>query len=479
MIFEATYSAPIVRRLAATLRSATAILVAGCSTTGADSLALVAATLHDGSGAPAVADAVVLIRDGVISCAGSRDECPLPRGVPTRSLAGQHITPGLVDAHVHVSQTGWLDGRPDGVDLRARYPYDSVIRSARENPDRWYDAWTCSGITAAFDVGGMRWTVAQARRDSARHDAPHLAAAGPLISHAGREILSSDGDSTFIMLTSAEAGVAGVRALAAMGADAAKVWLLNPPDAEWPEIEARFLAVAAEANARGLPLIVHATTLREARSAVRAGAHMLVHSVESAVVDSAFIAALVAAGTIYVPTLRVGEHWTQAVYAGASGTAPALRDPLGCVDSATQARIADAAALPALYENVQAVLGRRQRAEANLAREDSVMAENLRRLHAAGAIIAVGTDAGNPLTLHGASIHDELAAFERAGISPDSILVMATRNGARAMRREDFGTVTAGKSADLLVLREDPRASSAAFLSRTGVMLKGSWLREP
>lgn len=456
-----------------------ALIVAACSSDGADRLALVGATLHTGTGAPAVSDAVVLVHDSIVVCAGSRDECPVPRGTATQSLVGQHITPGLVDAHVHVSQTGWLDGRPDGVDLRARYPYDSVIRHARDNPSRWYDAWTCAGITAAFDVGGMRWTVAQARRDAGQRSAPHLAAAGPLISHAGREILSSDGDSTFIMLTSAEAGIAGVRALAAMGADAAKVWLLNSPDAEWPEIEARFLAVAGEARAQQLPLIVHATTLREARSAVRAGAHMLVHSVESAIVDSGFVADLIAAGTIYVPTLRVGENWTQAVYAGASGVAPALRDSLGCVDSATQARIADAVALPALYDNVQAVLGRRQRAEASIAREDSVMAENLRRLHAAGAIIAVGTDAGNPLTLHGASIHDELAAFERAGIAPDSILVMATRNGARAMRREDFGTVTSGKSADLLVLREDPRASSAAFLSRSGVMLKGRWLRQP
>jgi imidazolonepropionase-like amidohydrolase len=109
---------------------------------------------------------------------------------------------------------------------------------------------------------------------------------------------------------------------------------------------------------------------------------------------------------------------------------------------------------------------------------DSVMAENLRRLHAAGATIAVGTDAGNPLTLHGASILDELAAMERAGIHAESLLVMATRNGARAMRRTDFGTLSAGMSADLTVLGADPgqgMASSLASLQR--VMLKGNWVK--
>lgn len=456
-----------------------ALLSLGCTAGDSATLALLGATLHDGRGAPAVDDAVVLLRDSVVACAGTREDCPVPRGVPTRDVSGLHLTPGLVDAHVHVSQTGWLDGRPDGVDLRARYPYDSVIRTARENPDRWYDAWTCAGITAAFDVGGMRWSVAQARRDATRPDAPHMAAAGPLITHAGNDVLSSDGDSTFITLSSADAGAAGVRALAAIGADAAKVWLIAPSEAEWAEIQARFLAVAAEARASGLPLIVHATTLREARAAVRAGAHMLVHSVESDLLDSAFVADLVAAGTVYVPTLIVGRNWTNAYFAGASGEAPVISDPLGCVDTATKARITDVAGLAALYENLDAMLRLRSRATAGLARDDSVMAENLRRVHAAGAVIAVGTDAGNPLTLHGASMHDELAAFERAGIPAESILVMATRNGARAMRREDFGTLETGKSADLLVLEDDPRRSSAAFLSRRGVMLKGRWLREP
>ncbi len=278
------------------------------------------------------------------------------------------------------------------------------------------------------------------------------------------------------LLTSADAGVAGVRKLKAMGAAAVKVWLLAPPDREWPEIRARFAAVAAESRVQGLPLIVHATSLREAHNAVREGAQMLVHSVQGEAVDSSFVADLVAARTVYVPTLVVSRNARAARIAGAAGQVPEISDPLGCVDAKTRALIADAGNLQDMYPDPVAVLTSRSRIEELNARQDSIMALNLRRLHAAGATIAVGTDAGNPLTLHGASMHDELSAMERAGIVPESLLVMATRNGAAAMRRTDFGTLAAGKRADLLVLGADPATGIAAFRTLRGVMLNGHWL---
>ncbi len=80
------------------------------------------ATLVDGTGAPPVPDAVVVLRDGKIDCAGSRAACPVPAGVDVTDLTGLWITPGLVDAHVHFSQTGWADGRPDSIDVRGAAP---------------------------------------------------------------------------------------------------------------------------------------------------------------------------------------------------------------------------------------------------------------------------------------------------------------------------------------------------------------------
>lgn len=102
------------------------------------------------------------------------------------------------------------------------------------------------------------------------------------------------------------------------------------------------------------------------------------------------------------------------------------------------------------------------------------MNENLRRVHEAGVTIATGTDAGNPLTLHGPSIYNEMEAMQAAGISARDVVVMSTRNGAVAMRRlEDFGTLEAGKLADLIVLEENPNEDVRAFRSLTHVMRAG------
>ena len=139
--------------------------------------------------------------------------------------------------------------------------------------------------------------------------------------------------------------------------------------------------------------------------------------------------------------------------------------------TATQAEIdAASAALERAHANISDQLTRLENAGAR----GVVMAENLRRVHAAGGAVATATDAGNPLTLHGPSIFDEMEAMQAAGLTPADVIVMSTRNGARAMRRDgDFGTLEAGKLADLLVLAENPLADVRAFRSRTHVMRGG------
>ena len=82
---------------------------------------------------------------------------------------------------------------------------------------------------------------------------------------------------------------------------------------------------------------------------------------------------------------------------------------------------------------------------------------NAERAQEAGVTVAVGTDAGNPGTLHGPSIYRELVLLHEAGLSPMEVLVAATRNAARAMGREtEVGTLEPGKAADLVALSADP-----------------------
>ena len=64
--------------------------------------------------------------------------------------------------------------------------------------------------------------------------------------------------------------------------------------------------------------------------------------------------------------------------------------------------------------------------------------------------------------------------MQAAGLTAADIVVMSTRNGARAMGREkDFGTLEAGKLANLLILSENPLTDVRAFRSRTRVMRGG------
>jgi imidazolonepropionase-like amidohydrolase len=103
-----------------------------------------------------------------------------------------------------------------------------------------------------------------------------------------------------------------------------------------------------------------------------------------------------------------------------------------------------------------------------------VASANLLQLHQAGVPIALGTDAGNPMVLHGPSAYAELEAMQAVGLLPMDVLVAATRNGARAMGREqDLGTVEAGKVADLLVLDADPSADIANFRKLRQVIRAG------
>src|SRR5262249_35896366 len=147
--------------------------------TAPPALAWTGGTLIDGTGAAPVPNAVVVIRNGRIACAGTHDHCATAAAadVPdTMDLAGHFIIPGLIDAHVHFSQTGWVDGRPDALDLRAKYPYEQVEKRLREHPEVFQRAWLASGVTSVFDVGGFAWTVAMARAAETNTDAPHVAA---------------------------------------------------------------------------------------------------------------------------------------------------------------------------------------------------------------------------------------------------------------------------------------------------------------
>jgi imidazolonepropionase-like amidohydrolase len=258
-------------------------------------VALVGGTLVDGTGAPPVRDATVVLSGGRIECAGRG--CAVPKGARSVDVRGLWITPGLVDAHVHFSQTGWADGRPDSMDVRDRYPYEKTSADLKAHPDRYFRTQLCSGVTAVFDVGGYPWTVAMARA-TAGANAPHVAAAGPLLSTLDHW-LNLPAERQFMHLKDAESARTGVAYLSSIGADAVKVWYIVRPDMPVETTAPLVHAAGDEARKAGLPLIVHATGLQEAKAALKAGARLLVHSVGDAAVDEEFLSLAKANRTFY------------------------------------------------------------------------------------------------------------------------------------------------------------------------------------
>jgi cytosine/adenosine deaminase-related metal-dependent hydrolase len=405
--------------------------------------AIVGATLVDGTGAAPMPNATVVLRGGKVDCAG---RCAIPEGVTVVDGRGMWVTPGLVDAHVHFGQTGWVDARPDAVDVRDRYPYEKVAADLAANPDRFYRSQICSGVTAVFDVGGYPWSVARVKSGNEDLRAPRVAATGPLLSTIDFWV-NVPAERQFIHIKDAETARIGVRYLAALGSDAVKAWYIVTPELSAAASEPVVVAAAEEARKAKLPFVVHATGLAEAKAAVRAGAKLLVHGVNEVPVDDEFLTFAKKNGTIYCPTLTVFGGYARLVEAVLSKKdPPAPDDPNGCVDGATVARIGETARLGSER------LGPLMQAMAKRVPElDRLGKANLKR-------------AADALTLHGPAVYAEMEAMQSAGMTPMQVLVASTRGGATAMGLEkEIGTVEKGKSADLVVVGGDPTKDVANF----------------
>lgn len=434
--------------------------------------AITGATVFDGTGSEPILNGVILIRDDRIDCVGTDAECNVPEDAAIIDATGKYITPGLVDAHVHFFQTGFFDSRPDALDITDTYPFPEVVAYQQMNPERYYDAYLCSGITAVYDVGGMSWSVGLQESVESDPFAPHVAASGPLITPAQGAPFDLPSDKALVPLNSAEDGIKTVQYMSALGSTGIKFWQFSTDDEAYMK---RVEATAEEIQRLGNVMIAHATTLEQAKAGLRNGAKLLVHSVSDREVDDEFIRLAIENETIYNPTLIVSSGYLLAYRAAADIAAFEIVDPNGCVDQKTIDLLKFAAEFKDHPRLSGGFLERIQNFNPETDRVSAVDAANLIKVYEAGIPIAVGTDAGNPGTLHGISIYDEMEAMQQAGIPPNDLIEMATRNGAMAMQRlDDFGTLETGKLANLILLDDDPSDNISNMRSITDVMIKGN-----
>lgn len=179
----------------------------------------------------------------------------------------------------------------------------------------------------------------------------------------------------------------------------------------------------------------------------------LAHIFDDELVDRELAALAARVGVFIVPTLTTIEG----VYQGPSGA--------GLVDDDRFYSYLH----PAAIENLRAAAGG---SRTWLGSFENAL-ENTHRFHQAGVRILAGTDATNPGTAHGISLHRELELLVRAGLTPLEALTAATRAPAEAFGLDDRGRIAPGLRADLLLIRGDPARNIGATLEIVAVIRGG------
>ena len=391
-------------------------------------MAFTGATVWDGSGAPAVPNATVVVRDGLIVSVETGGA--VPEGAEQVDLSGSFVIPGLIDAHAHVSGL-WAD--PSVTDERARLESDLLL-------------FARYGVTTVNSLGGEP-ASATAVRGAQDDEAP------------GRARLFFAGD--VVTGPTPEEAVQQVVANAERGVDWIKMRvddnLGTAEKMSWPTIE----AAINEAHDRGLRVATHLFYLDDAERLLDLGTDMVAHSVRDAEVPASFAARLQADGVCYVPTLT--REVTTFVYASRAAWFDepffqrwANADQVAAVtDPAFQARMA-ASPAAARY------------------REALVQAQtNLEIVEVASAPIGFGTDSGPGARFPGYLQHMELQLMVDAGLTPERALMSATSAAAACLSLDDVGVLEAGRRADFLVLGADPLADIANTKSLEAVYVGG------
>ncbi len=369
--------------------------------------------------------ATVLVRDGRIETVAA--DAAVAEGVAVVDGKGRTVLPGLIDAHVHA----WGDARRDALRF---------------------------GVTTEVDMHGdaARLPQLKAQRDALQAtDEADLWAAGTAVTAPGGH--GTQYGFSIPTLAPGDDAAAFVAARVGEGADFVKLIVedlgVYAGAPKWPTLSAQQVGEVVDAtHALGRIAVAHVSKRSDAHEAIGRGADGLAHVFVDVPAEAELVAAMASRKAFLVPTLSVTA--ANGAGNGASLAGDARLQPYfgaGQAD-ALGARFEALARNPAWAENAFA---------------------SVRALHAAGVTILAGTDAGNPGTAHGASLHGELELLVRAGLTPAEALAAATALPARRFGMADRGRITAGQRADLVLVDGNPMVDITATRAIAGVWKNG------
>lgn len=378
--------------------------------------------LIDGTGAPPISDAAVVIRDGRIVFAGPASAAPtVPADAERIDARGGTIMPGLVEAHFHPTYFDVAELQ----DLDIKYPVEFVTLLAAANARL---ALEC-GYTSARS-GGSLFNI-DVWLKKAIEDGLTL---GPRLAASGREICGAGGlmdwnpefrkigmEGLVLLINGADEGRRAVRKLVKDGVE----WVKTYPtgDAAAPDTNDHHTlcmtfeemhAVVAEAHNHKLKVTGHCRATEGIKNALRAGYDTLEHGT---FMDAEALDMLLARNTPVIPALQF--ELASVVRGREFGLSQAVID------------------------------GHQETLEGG--------AESARMILRAGGRIGLGGDYGFAWNPHGDYAKEISFFVQYVGFTPLEAIRSATQTGAQIMGRDDeLGTLAAGKLADVLVIDGDP-----------------------
>lgn len=331
---------------------------------------------------------------------------------------GHTLLPGLIDSHVHTASL--LEFA------------ELVLRHA-----------VVFGVTTVIDLGAEPSVIATMKTKTATsQDLADLLSAGVLATAPGGHPLELGGE--LPTLQRPEEAVDFVAARIAEGSDFLKIVLedgstygIDSPYLDYAVVE----ALTKAAHDEGLQVVAHAAGQEFARWAIRAGVDILAHAVVDEPPAADVVSALSQSGMAVMSTLTVfeasEEHqlWLDPRVALRLG--PSFLDRLG-------EHVA-----PAHRPKTQIDYGM----------------QAIRAYDRAGVPVLAGTDAPNPGTAPGASLHRELQLLLRAGLSVTDALSAATSRPADIFGLHDRGRIEEGLRPDLVLVEGDARQDISRTLN--------------